>query len=159
MQCKKFRPFEPQFSEFQNFFSPIRTPVFRSPFTRFQIWNTNYTLGEQWQIRNSEKMIAQHRKKECCTSEEGKLKNKIMFAEILFFLPLCKPAKLFLEFQNFFFTHSHTSFQITVYKVSTLENKLIQWENTDKFETLKNCLRNTVKNFFAVLKKEISKTT
>ena len=30
-------------------------------------------------------MIAQHRKKECCTSEEGKLKNKIMFAEILFF--------------------------------------------------------------------------
>ena len=54
-------------------------------------------------------MIAQHRKKECCTSEEGKLKNKIMFAEIFFFfLPLCKPAKLcFQSFKTFFHTFAH----------------------------------------------------
>ena len=53
-------------------------------------------------------MIAQHRKKECCTSEEGKLKHNIMFAEILFFLPLCKPAKLcFQSFKTFFHTFAH----------------------------------------------------
>ena len=105
-------------------------------------------------------MIAQHRKKECCTSELGKLKNKIMFAEIFFFFyHFASLQNSVFRVSKLFFTHSHTSFQITIYKVSNLENKLIQWENTDKFENLKNSLRNIVKKNVAVLKKEISKTT
>ncbi len=32
-----------------------------------------------------------------------------------------------------------TSFQITIYKVSNLENKPIHQENSDKFETVKMC--------------------
>jgi len=83
-----------------------------------------------------------------------------MFGEIFFFLLLCKPAKLCFQSFKTFFTHSHTSFQITIYKVSNLENKLIQWENTDKSESLKNCLCNTIrknkilqacKSYFSIL--------
>lgn len=33
----------------------------------------------------------------------------------------------------------HASFQITIYKVSNLEDKLIYWGKCDQFETLKHC--------------------
>ena len=85
-------------------------------------------------------MIAQHRKKECCTSEEGKLKNKIMFAEILFFLPLCKPAKLcFQSFKTFFhlFAHQYSDHYLQGFKFG---KQTIHWENSDKFETLKKMI-------------------
>lgn len=69
-----------------------------------------------------------------------------MFAEIFFFFyHFASLQNSVFRVSKLFFTHSHTSFQITIYKVSNLENKLIQWENTDKFENLKNSLRNIVK--------------
>ena len=102
-------------------------------------------------------MIAQHRKKECCTSEEGKLKNKIMFAEIFFFYHFASLQNSVFRVSKLFFTHSHTSFQITIYKVSNLENKLIQWENTDKFENLKNSLRNIVKKMLQFWRRKSQK--
>uniref|UniRef100_A0A8C2HRQ1 Prostaglandin G/H synthase 1 n=1 Tax=Cyprinus carpio TaxID=7962 RepID=A0A8C2HRQ1_CYPCA len=64
--------------------------------------------------------------------------------KIFFFNHFASLQNSVFRVSKLFFTHSHTSFQITIYKVSNLENKLIQWENTDKFENLKNSLRNII---------------
>lgn len=45
----------------------------------------------------------------------------------------------------------HASFQITIYKVSNLEDKLIYWGKRDQFETLKHCSREEGKLKYKII--------
>lgn len=66
---------------FQSFSPNICTPVFRSPFTRFQTWKTNWCT---WSTRSDnfetlKKYIWVTQYKECCCCEKDKLKYKIIY--------------------------------------------------------------------------------
>ena len=84
-------------------------------------------------------------------------KQNYVCRDFFFFYHFASLQNSVFRVSKLFFTHSHSSFQITIYKVSNLENKLIQWENTDKFETLKNSLRNIIKQMLQFWRRKSQK--